>query len=605
MAGAAAWAVPPLASPAVGLADPEQALRCEAVRLFTVRAAAAAPGFALDSGNCAAVGEICRALGGLPLAIELAAAWAGDLTAGQIAASLADRFCLVPGQGGAGLAGSAPRIVRAMIDWSHDRLRPDEQILLRRLAVFAGWSLEMAERVCADDQLSAARIGALLAGLAGRALIQQEGDLAGESRFRMLDTVRDYAAGRLDRAGETTAVHRRLRDYAIPVGEYFLSIMMAQVPAHWSVRLQLFQRYRVDADNIRSVLGWCLEQGDVEAGQRLCASFGGCWQALGDSAEGTRWVSAFLAADQSGVPDSVRGPALSTAAFLILGTDHQQAGRWAAAALAACRAAGNELFTSASLSLLSQAALRSGQPGDAVRYAAEAVANARRAEDRWSEGYALTICAEAQAAAGQLEEARESAEAGVSVLLGIDQWWGAAATKISLAGICRALGELDTARAHYEAALPLLVRGDPQTARCLDGLGRVALDQGDLSRARTYLARGLKLSLRAGSSSGICRSLLAFARLAVGEGSPDRAVLLAARRHRAEPGRAAAVRSRRQRAAARARGPAVSRCRGRPGPGRGRPPVGRRAEAHRRRGGRAGIRPAPGQRLTRRVSSAR
>src|SRR5215469_227752 len=84
--GTAAWAVPPLALPAAGTADPEQARLSEAVRLFTERAAAAAPGFALDPGNCADVAEICRVLGGLPLAIELAAAWAGDLTAGQLAA---------------------------------------------------------------------------------------------------------------------------------------------------------------------------------------------------------------------------------------------------------------------------------------------------------------------------------------------------------------------------------------------------------------------------------------------------------------------------------------------------------------------------------------
>jgi predicted ATPase len=520
VADAAEWAVPPLELPAAGVADPEQALGCAAVRLFAVRAAAAAPGFALDPGNCAAVAEICRALGGLPLAIELAAAWAGVLTAGQIAASLADR---------SGLAAGGDRgTVRAMIGWSHDRLRPDEQILLRRLSVFAGWSLEMAERVCSDDRVPAARIGALLAGLAGTALIRQESDLAGQSRFRMLNTVRDCAAGWLEQAGETTPVRRRLRDYAIPVGEYFLSIMMAQVPAHWSVRIQLFERYRVDADNIRAVLDWCLEQGDVESGLRLSASFGGCWLALGDSAEGVRWVRAFLAGDLSAVPDSARGPALSSAAYLILGTDLEQARSWAAEALEACQAAGNHLFFSASLSLLSQAALRSGQVSDAVRYAAEAVANARRHDDRWSEGYGLSVGAEAQAMAGNLAEARKLAEAGVEVLLGIDMRWGAAATMIGLAAISRALGELDAARGHYEAALALLVRGDPQTARCLAGLGRVALEQGDLDTARTYLAQGLKVSLRSGSSSGISRGLLAFARLAIAEGQPDRSVQLAA-----------------------------------------------------------------------------
>jgi predicted ATPase len=520
------WPVPPLALPPAGTASPGQAASYDAVRLFTDRAAAASPGFALTSANCAAVTNLCRALGGLPLAIELAAARVRTPGAGQLAARLG------------GQAGPSPdRTLRAVTDWSHDLLSPAEQVLLRRLSVFTNWSVEIAERVCADDTLPAIAVRGLLCGLAERSLVKAGPAVRGEVRYTMPDTIREYAASRLEQAGETPALHRRLRDYALSVSEYYFAIGLAVVPAQSTARTQLFLGYASDAGNIRTALGWCLEQGDVEAGLRLCTAFGLCWIVFGARAEGSKWFGAFLAADQSGVPASVRGPALTAAAYDLIGAgqsisqeDNKQAMCWAAEGLEVSRIAGNRRFVSAALNLLAQADLRAGRPQDAFWHAAAAVDEARQSGNKWGEGYGLGTQAAAQAALGKLPEARESAEAGLAVLLTLDHDWGAARGMLGLAELCRALGDLTAARRHYLAALVLLrkVRGDPEVPRCLTGLGLVALDRGELVEARAYLTEGLTLTVRAGRRTRIPGTLLAFAALAASEGHPDRAAQLAA-----------------------------------------------------------------------------
>ena len=115
----------------------------------------------------------------------------------------------------AGLRLARQRTLRATIDWSHDLLAEREQILLRRLSVFAGWSLEMAEQLCSGDDLPAADVLDLLASLADKSLVIADTEAHGQSRYRMLDTIRGYAASRLGEAGETAMMRRRLRDYSL------------------------------------------------------------------------------------------------------------------------------------------------------------------------------------------------------------------------------------------------------------------------------------------------------------------------------------------------------------------------------------------------------
>ena len=198
------WQVAPLAVPPRDAPrDAVELAGFEAVQLFADRAAAARPGFAITERNAMAVAATCRALDGVPLAIELAAARVTVLSAEQIAARLGDRFTLLgPGDR---TAPPRQRTLRATIDWSHDLLSAAEQVLLRRLSVFSGWSLEMAEQVCADDRLPTEDVVGLLSGLVDKSLLVVEPEVLGQARYRMLDSIRAYAAQRLAEAGESAA----------------------------------------------------------------------------------------------------------------------------------------------------------------------------------------------------------------------------------------------------------------------------------------------------------------------------------------------------------------------------------------------------------------
>ena len=247
------WRVPPLsAMPAAASDGPDAADHNEAIRLFADRTAASCPGFTVGPGNVAAVAAICRALDGLPLAIELAAAWVRVLSVEQICARLGNRFALLT----AGDRSASPRqrTLRATIDWSYALLTEPEQRLFRRLSVFAGWSLEMAEQVCAADDVPVGDVLGLLAALVDKSLVVLEPEALGQARYRMLDTIREYAAARLADAGESAQLQLVLRDYILLTAEQSLAIGMAQVPVPWSDRVDCSRRYVVDAENVSQVL---------------------------------------------------------------------------------------------------------------------------------------------------------------------------------------------------------------------------------------------------------------------------------------------------------------------------------------------------------------
>jgi predicted ATPase/DNA-binding CsgD family transcriptional regulator len=547
MAAEAVWQVPPLTLPPPGalpgtarsdtaLPDsvrpdsvrPGDLASYDAIALFTERAARVSAGFALGPANAVAVVTICRALDGLPLAIELAAAWVRVLSVEQIAARLGDRFQLLTTRDRT--TPPRQRTLRAAIDWSHDLLTPAEQVLLRRLSVFAGWSLEMAEQVCADAELSSVQVVDLLVALADKSLVEVEPDTSGETRYRMLETIREYAGERLAAAGETAAVRARLRDYTLGYAEYSMSIGMALVPAPWSAVVAVFRRWDADADNAREVLSWCLDQGDAETGLRICTAVRPCWIVRGTLEEGAEWLDSFLAADLTAVPATVHGPALIGRAQLALATDPQRAEAWATEGLELCIAGGDRFWTATALNLLAEAELHTGRPEAAAKRADEALALARESGDQWNEGYALGTRATAAGHQGNLREAQELGEAALAVMRQIDQRWGAARTLLGLGDLARLRRDPGAARQEYLAALTVLreIDAGPETARCLAGLGRIAIDQGDLGPARVHLTESLQLSLAAGTRIGIARSLSAFAALALRDGDPGRAVQLAA-----------------------------------------------------------------------------
>ena len=523
------WRVPPLAMGGTGTG---QALGAwdddEAVRLFADRAARCRPGFALGPDNAAAVSAICRALDGLPLAIELAAARVRVLSVEQISAFLGNMFELLTG--GDRSAPPRQRALGAAIGWSYETLTGPERMLFRRLSVFAGWSLEMAGQVCAGAGIAASDMLGLTTTLVDKSLVIVEPQVLGQARYRMLDTIREYAVARLADGGDSERYRLALRDYVLRIAEESLAVGMAQVPVPWPERVACSLRYDADSPNVAQVLAWCLEHGDAEVGLRICVAVSPRWTVWGTFAEGRRWLDSFLALHAGGVSPRVRGAALVARAQLTLSTDPAAAGTLAGAGLELCREAGDRFWTAAALNLLSEAALHAGRTDEAAARVDQALSVAQAAQDGWNEGYALGTKAAIAARAGKLREARQLGSASVAVMRRIDQQWGAARALLGLGDLARLSGHPGDAHGRYMEALPILeeIGARPEIARCLAGLGRVSLDLGATGPARNLLARSIQLSQATGSRIGIARGLEALAALAVYENQPGQAVQLAA-----------------------------------------------------------------------------
>jgi predicted ATPase/DNA-binding CsgD family transcriptional regulator len=523
--GETVWRVPPLELPSAGDSlIPDELTRHEAIRLFADRAAAVRPGFALDAGNAAAVVRLCRTLDGMPLAIELAAARVGALSVEQIAARLGDRFQLLAS--GDRTAPVRQQTLRAAVDWSFELLTGPEQVLLRRLAVFSGWNLEMAEQVCADDAIPAEQVLDLLAALIDKSLVTLDGELEGDARYRLLDTIREYATVRLLNAGEGPEIRRRQRDYMLSMVESVTAVAFVRGDPPWPERVALYRRILAERANCRTALTTCLERGDAEQGLRLCSGLRSPWVAYGDLAEGIRWFDQFLGIDGD-VQPGIRARALMLRAELAFEyQDYLAAAEFAQAGLDLCRASGGTGAATA-LRVLAVAGLRFGRLDDGLASADGAIGAARDDKDDWESGLALAVKAGIMTRQGRLDEAQRCYEDALAVLQD-NNGFGVAQTLYGFGGLARARGDHVAALGHFRNALALYREIDarPEIARCLAGIGSVALSQGDLPLARSSLAESLQLSLATGQRLVLARGLGAFAVLAAVSGDPARAVKL-------------------------------------------------------------------------------
>ncbi len=296
--GEVTWRVPSLSLPELVDHSPsEGSLEAESVRLFTVRAVQAAPGFELDDENAVAVATLCHRLDGMPLAIELAAARVSVLTPAQIVERLDDSLELL--SGGSRTAMTRQQTLRATLAWSFDLLDVDEQILVRRLAVFAGsFGLEAAEDICAEDPLQRQEVVALLSRLIDKSLVHVE-EGRGDRRYRLLETVRQYAAERLQEAGEREALERRHRDWYVELAESDPT-PVGDLPTRDRLR-----RLDSERDNLRAALASALAE-DSQLALRLTVALWRFWLMRGYLAEGYRWLAASLAAAPEHTADRAR-----------------------------------------------------------------------------------------------------------------------------------------------------------------------------------------------------------------------------------------------------------------------------------------------------------
>jgi predicted ATPase/DNA-binding CsgD family transcriptional regulator len=524
--GETVWRVPPLSLPAhvdpLSLADLP---RHEAMRLFAERASAARAGFELGSDNAEAVARLCRTLDGMPLAIELAAARVRALSVEQIASRLDDRFRLLAS--GDRTAPARQQTLRAAVDWSYELLSEPEQILLRRLSVFAGWNLEMAEQVCADEQNPAASVLDLMAALIDKSLVSFDHELRGESRYRLLDTIKEYAASRLTASGEEESVQLRHRDYMLAAAEHVVARAFVRGAPSWPERVAMYRQITADLPNFRLGLATSLHRGDIAEGLRMCGAMRNPWVTHGDVTEGAEWFDRFLERAGS-VPAEVRGPGLVFRGDLAFEQqDYATVSRCASEGLELCRQAGDP-HEAGALRLLAVASLRAGNVTEAVAQIEEAAATAHKIGNDWEEGLALSIKASGMARLGSLREAQATYDAALDVLRD-NNGWGVALVEYGLGSVARARGDHLAAISHFQAALALYQEIDarPEIARCLAGIASVALAQGDLGLCRSSLTESLSLSLATGQRLPVARGLEAFAALEARAGHAVRAAKLA------------------------------------------------------------------------------
>ncbi|MGE5049401.1 MAG: NB-ARC domain-containing protein, partial [Deltaproteobacteria bacterium] len=494
--GERAWLVPALTLPeADGPVTRAAVETSEAMRLFVERSQAVRPSFELTDATAAAVAQICRRLDGLPLAIELAAARARVLDPLQIAARLDDVFGLL--SSGSRTALPRQRTLRGTIEWSHALLPEPEQILFRRLAVFAGgFTIDAAEAVAAGGALTAPDVLDLLSGLVEKSLVLLETE-ALEARYRMLETIRQFARERLAEAGEAAELERRHAQFFLARSEAAEPFLANQTEG-WQERLA------EDVGNLRAAADWFEhDPGAIEAAQRLAAALHWFWFGLGHYREARRRLETALERS-GGARTRPRGRALSSlATYLALQGETVAVRPMAEESVEVLReTAGPSVDLLFALVGLGQAWLLEGDLERAARVLGEALDLSRTVHPRYWITYALYWQGRVAQARGDFAAARAAFDEGVALGLadGFDQ--PIAHLSTMRGRLALAEGDSDGALGWFAGALTALrrMKNHWSTIILLEDLARIAAERGAAERAARMLGAVAKLREEAGAA---------------------------------------------------------------------------------------------------------
>ncbi|MER6831219.1 tetratricopeptide repeat protein [Streptosporangium sp. NPDC000563] len=545
VAGETVWRVPPLTLPRGGDHDlgTGEAVHLllntsEAVRLFADRATAASRAFSVTEQNAADIVGLCEALDGMPLAIELAAALCRVLTVEQINARIRDRFRLL--SAGDRTAPARQQTLRATVDWSYQQLNEPERILLRRLAVFTGgWTLDMAEQVCAGNALWAEDVLGVLCDLVDKSLVLADAQVAGETRYRMLETIREYAVEQLDASGEEPEFRRLHRDHMIEVAARIHRTIVRRPRPTWPEICPMLVMLDELQANVWAAVRWSVESaGDPESALRLLVLLRWPIIAGGRFTPADKWLDRLLDAAPEELTPCVRGDALALRGQVAFGQGDPDTAQIACtAAVGLCREAGLYGPLSGALAILAWVAIYQRRPERVRSLLDEALEAVRTVDDPWHETVIRSMEGTFALSEGRAKESQRSFEAALAIAHELDNHWAAPVALIGLAQVAWLRGDLVEARVRYERALDMLqdITAHWQAITCLSGLGRIALAQGDLPTARVRLIESLRLCIGTGQRLGVARRIETLAQLALAEEDDRRAVRLA--------GASAAIRS--------------------------------------------------------------
>lgn len=501
--GEATWQVPSLS-----LAD-------EATALFADRARLAQADFAITADTAGAVAEICRRLDGMPLAIELAAARVRSLSLTEIVDSLHDSFRLLTG--GSRMAVRRQQTLRASVDWSHALLTETERILFRRAAAFlGGFDLDAAQAVAGAGALERYQVLDQLTLLVDKSLLVAE-HVNGRTRYRLLETVRQYALEKLGDSGEADTVRSRHRDY------YTSMAGPLEAPARNDFE-QRIQQAELEMDNLRSALGWSLENSEPELALTLASSLQPFWLMRGRLLEGCAWFNTVLTDNPNDLDltAAVRARALAEKASLdifVTGTASMDDAR---EALAIARELGDPALLARALTACGLSAGYSdfNHTEMAQAYFDEGASLARTLDDRWTLSQILTWQATTSESAGYPIAAAAAAEEGRALADAIGDRTGSLLNRSSLAWARLEQGDVVAAVAQFRAVLSEARAANEYFVPMgtLLGLCTALAHQGEVSETRDTADAAIELAAEFGDYFvGLSHGVLAMAALAAGD----------------------------------------------------------------------------------------
>jgi len=516
--------VPPLALPDSRTTPPvDLLLQYPAVALFVQRAIAAKPDFELNRENAPAVSEICARLDGLPLAIELAAARVKVLSPSSMLKRLASRLQLLTG--GARDLPQRQQTLRAAMDWSHDLLNPAEQRLFRRLAVFVGGcSLEGVDAVC--DTKSDLNLDLLdgMGSMVDKSLVQQSEHANGESRFAMLETIREYALEKLQASGEESATKRAQAAYCLVLAEEEATEKSGAESTGW------LGRFALEHNNFLAALEWLTETGDADWGLRLGTALFRFWEIREYFAEGRDRLGRLLQLPGAAAPTKARMRALFAGGVLAGEQgDYATANRFIRESEDIARQLGDNTGIAVSLNALAVHARDRGDVAEANQLFEESLALWRESGNLIAVARALSNLANVVKLQGDYDRARSLHAECLAIFRGLRDKAGVAWSLDYQGDVARDQGDLAGAQTLYEQALAIFRElGDRWgIAGTLADLGNLAREQRSYDKAHALFRESIKIFQELDHKRGIARLLECFACSAAAQLHAERSLRLA------------------------------------------------------------------------------
>jgi non-specific serine/threonine protein kinase len=501
-------------------ATPEGLAHYESARLFIERAQSQLPQFTVTDQNASALAAVCSRLDGIPLALELAAARMRLLSVEEVSQRLDHRFRLLTG--GSRTALPRQQTLRSLIDWSYDLLSDSEKSHFRRLSVFAGgWTLELAEQVCVEEGVEDGDVLDLLTSLVDKSLASAE-ERNAQTRYRMLETVREYASDRLRELGEEVLWQRRHLACFLALAEEAEPQLTGPEQRAWLNRLE------TEHDNLRSALAWSSSAGDATDGLRLAGALWRFWEVHGYLGEGRTWLSGLLAPGLGG-PTTLRANALHGTGVLAWHQgDYPAARALLEESLKLKRELEDHRGIASSLSTLGSVARYQGDYQTARALLEESLAIRRRQCDRWGIAASLTNLGVVATDQGDYRAARALHQESLAHFRDLGDRRNIAASLTNLGDVAYHEGDYPIARAlHEESAAIFRDLGDrPALATSLSNLGDVACTQCDYNSARAFHEESLEIQRAQGDRARIAPALEGLAKVAVAFSMPGRAARL-------------------------------------------------------------------------------